>query len=270
MTMKKLKTILALPYRIFTTTSGIDIRKIPLNLKGLLAYIQDSIAYNRALDSESPFKIDITRFLVIPTLTDRYDSSGVAQGDYFHQDLWYAKKIFASNPAEHWDIGSRVDGFISHLLVFRSVNVIDIRPLESNTPGLTFCQGDITHLFLEDDSVQSLSCLHTLEHIGLGRYGDPIDPWGWVKGMEELQRVLAPGGRLYFSVPIGKERVEFNAHRIFDPITIIKNFPGLELTDFAAVNAKGDLDEPANWQDYRNVDYSCGLFIFEKRLVLTT
>ena len=110
--------------------------------------------------------------------------------------------------------------------------------------------------------------MHTLEHIGLGRYGDPIDPWGWVKGMEELQRVLAPGGRLYFSVPIGKERVEFNAHRIFDPLTIIKNFPGLELTDFAAVNAKGDLDESANWQDYRNVDYSCGLFIFEKRLAL--
>ena len=70
----------------------------------------------------------------------------------------------------------------------------------------------VTNLSHLDDSVESLSYLHTMEHIGLGRYGDPIDPLGYLKGMNELQRVLKPGGKLYLSVLIGQERVEFNAY----------------------------------------------------------
>jgi Caenorhabditis protein of unknown function, DUF268 len=129
---------------------------------------------------------------------------------------------------------------------------------------LTFYQGDITKLSMADQSLQSLSCLHTMEHIGLGRYGDPIDPNGCFKGMKELERVLAPGGTLYFSVPIGREHVAFNAHRIFDPCTIIKAFGALELTEFVAVNGSGDLVDPAQVEDFQKVDYSCGIFVFKK------
>ena len=82
--------------------------------------------------------------------------------------------------------------------------------------GLRFVQGDMCRLDgFETGSVDSLSCLHTIEHVGLGRYGDPIDPEGWVVAVRELARILAPGGRLYLGTPIGRERVCFNSERVF-------------------------------------------------------
>ena len=65
------------------------------------------------------------------------------------------------------------------------------------------------------------------EHIGLGRYGDPLDPLGTRKAAAELQRVLAPGGQLLFSLPVGRPRVEFNAHRVHDPHEVASWFDGL-------------------------------------------
>lgn len=232
------------------------------DLQGLLLYIRDYINYSRQPQPKDSLKIRLTE--IYPCLIDRYESAGLTTGDYFHQDLWVARKIFAANPMEHWDIGSRIDGFITHLLTFREVNVIDIRPLKSKTSGLFFHQGNITNLLIEDNSIQSLSCLHTVEHIGLGRYGDPIDPAGCFKGMQELQRVLAPGGTLYFSVPIGREYVAFNAHRIFDPFTVIESFSALHLIDFVAINGDGDLEEPTQPENFRKISYACGVFVFTK------
>jgi SAM-dependent methyltransferase len=232
------------------------------DIQGLLLYIRDYISYTKQPQPKNSLKIKLSK--IYPCLTDRFDNAGLTSGDYFHQDLWVARKIFGANPVEHWDIGSRIDGFITHLLTFRSVNVIDIRPLQSDIAGLTFYQGDITKIPVADQSLHSLSCLHTMEHIGLGRYGDPIDPNGCFKGMKELERILAPGGILYFAVPIGREYVAFNAHRIFDPGTIIETFNLLNLVEFVAVNSSGNLVDPAQIEDFRNIDYSCGIFVFQK------
>ncbi len=46
------------------------------------------------------------------------------------------------------------------------------------------------------------SCMHTIEHIGLGRYGDPLDAVGDQTALSELQRVVAPGGSLLIVVPV--------------------------------------------------------------------
>lgn len=249
-------------YRVFLGITGVNPINIGKNVWGLPTYIHNWVVYNRDCSSESSFKIRLAH--IYPRLGDRYQNAGIAKGDYFHQDLWVARKIFTVNPREHWDIGSRVDGFIAHLLSFRNVNVIDIRALDSKIPGLIFHQGDVTALNIPNNSIESLSCLHAMEHVGLGRYGDSIDPEGCFKGMQEIQRVLAPGGILYFSVPIGKERLEFNAHRIFDPLTILDVFSSLKLVEFAAVNGIGDLIEMAQLEDFRAVPRALGLFIFEK------
>lgn len=258
----KIRPFAAVPYRIILGLTGINLVGIGKNFAGLAAYIRDWVAYNQVTSPKVSFNIRLAH--LHPCLGDRYHNAGIAGGDYFHQDLWVARKIFAANPGEHWDIGSRIDGFIAHLLTFRTVNVIDIRKLESKVSGLIFHQGDVTALQIADDSIESLSCLHAMEHVGLGRYGDSIDPWGCFKGMQELQRVLAPGGKLYFSVPIGKERVEFNAHRVFDPFTVIEAFSSLTLVEFAAINDMGDLIEPAQPEDFRTIRSACGLFVFEK------
>ena len=202
-------------------------------------------------------------------INPRFDwdkEAGTASGIYFHQDLWASKKVFAAGPEFHVDVGSRIDGFIAHLLTFTSVKYVDIRPLSSSLPDLEFIQSDATELnFLEDNSVESLSSLNVAEHFGLGRYGDPIDPQGSAKFMKTLQRVIADNGRLYFSVPIGMERVEFNAHRVFEPVSVVNEFDKLELLSFSAV-VDGDLVESVEPEDVelKSRGYDCGLYEFGK------
>ncbi|OLE51091.1 MAG: hypothetical protein AUG51_24855 [Acidobacteria bacterium 13_1_20CM_3_53_8] len=198
-------------------------------------------------------------------MTDFDGEAGWAGGPYFHQDLWAARKIYHARPARHIDIGSRIDGFVAHVLTFMPIIVIDIRPLSSDLPDLNFIQDDATLLSnFEDDSVESLSSLHAIEHFGLGRYGDPVDPDACFKAMASLARVLKPGGRLYFSVPIGIERVEFNAHRVFSPKTILQAFNKLRLLSFATVDDAGKIEIEAKPDDYNEARMACGLFEFTK------
>lgn len=201
-----------------------------------------------------------------PCLDDRGDSAGSASGHYFHQDLWAARKVHASGVAEHVDVGSRVDGFVAHVAVFIDVLYVDLRPLEARGhPHIKARVGTVLALPFEDRSVRSLSCLHVIEHIGLGRYGDPLDPDGSLKALAELQRVVAPGGDLYLGVPIGRERVCFNAHRVLSPRTVIAALGELTLVEFSAVDDRGDLVRDARPEDFDRADFSCGLFHFTRR-----
>jgi SAM-dependent methyltransferase len=240
---------------------GINGLELVRALRGLPAFVRDGLRYGRRRTAgDLPLRLKY----LYPILGDRYEQAGTARGHYFHQDLWAAKRIYRAQPSHHVDVGSRVDGFVAHLLVFRDVTVVDVRRLSGNVPGLTFEQGSITALPLPDDSVPSVSCLHVLEHIGLGRYGDPVDPDGWRRGLAELQRVLAPGGRLYLGVPIGTERLHFNAHRVFRPATIIAAASRLTLATFSYVDDAGDLHENVEVERFPGAEYGCGLFEFRK------
>lgn len=194
-------------------------------------------------NSPAPTKFPATsRKFKIATV--RYESADAATGHYFHQDLWVARRIFERHPKNHVDFGSRIDGFVAHVASFRSIQVGDIRPLHSPHDSIGFFQVDL----MKPDSVihgmtDSASCLHALEHFGLGRYGDPIDYHGWSKGLSSLTRAVAPGGYLYLSVPISSvARVEFNAHRIFSIPTILGAVQDdFEISEFVYVDDQGDL-----------------------------
>jgi SAM-dependent methyltransferase len=201
-----------------------------------------------------------------PILTDYSAPAGIARGHYFHQDLWAARRIYAIRPARHVDVGSRVDGFAAHVLTFMPLTIVDIRPLADPVDGLTFLRGDATNLSsVADASVESLSSLHAVEHIGLGRYGDPIDADGWRSALAEMRRVLAPGGRLYLSVPVGRERVEFNSHRVFAPSTIIGAVAPLHLMAFHAVDDHDRLHMDVRPEHFLRAEFACGMFEFVKR-----
>lgn len=186
---------------------------------------------------------------------------------FFHQDLWAARKIHEARPLRHMDIGSRIDGFVAHVLAFMPVEYVDVRPLPASVRGLTPLVADATLLEgVPDGSVPSLSSLSAAEHFGLGRYSDPIDPAASFRFMDSLCRVLAPGGRLYLSVPIGRERVEFNAHRIFAISTVLERFRAFRLESFSYVDMTDTLHEdidpgsvPAGTESY------AALFEFSKR-----
>lgn len=249
-------------YRLVLPFFG-DPRRLFRALIGTWPFLTNLITYIRHQNStKKSFRFKIGK--AYPQLSDRFESAGTACGHYFHQDIWAARLIHSASPEKHIDIGSRIDGFVAHLLAFMDVTEVDIRPLNTSQPGLTFVTGDMLDLPFPDQSMQSLSCLHALEHVGLGRYGDPIDPNAWTTAITQLQRVLAPDGKLYFSVPIGSEKLEFNAHRIFDPLTITDSFDQLQLVSFSAVSDDGDFVENALPDDYRNSRYACGLFEFQR------
>jgi len=196
-----------------------------------------------------------------PQLADRASNTPF-DPHYYFQGAWLARQLAAAHPAAHIDVGSdlRLIGAVS---AFVPTRFIDLRPAAIDMPGLHAMDGDATALMIDDASVPSLSCLHVIEHIGLGRYGDPLDPGGSEKACREFVRVLAPGGRLYLSTPVGRPRVEFNAHRIFAPESVLRMVEPLRLRSFAWVDDDGRYHTDATPQDAANARYACGLFEFE-------
>lgn len=204
-----------------------------------------------------------------PIFLDRKVESA-SLGEYFWQDLLVAREIMKQAPIRHVDVGSRVDGFIAHLACMRRVEVFDIRPLSAKIENVEFTQWDITDPNPAFNGVADcVSCLHTLEHIGLGRYGDQLDPDGWRKGLKSLVNLVAPGGGLWLSVPIGIQRIEFNAHRVFAPKTLCDQAASLNLIleefywyENGTLKASANIAE--DMKHLATVNYSLGIFLFRK------
>ena len=240
---------------------GVDFRKTLSGFQGLPRFVSSLYRYRQFRDPTFPVRISD----LYPCLSDHQDSASGGLGHYFYQDLWASRKIYQARPKQHMDIGSRVDGFVAHILTFMPITLIDIRPLESFAEDLTFVHADATTLpMIADASVESLSSLHAVEHFGLGRYGDPVDPTAPLKAMQTMARVIQPGGRLYFSVPIGRQRLQFNGQRVFSPVVILDHLRPLRLLSFAAVDDNGRFREAENPQDYAAAHYACGLYEFTK------
>jgi SAM-dependent methyltransferase len=205
-----------------------------------------------------------------PILNERFADAGTMSGDYFFQDLYVAKKIFRANPQKHVDIGSRIDGFVAHVATFREIEIFDIRKIENTVPNILFKQADLMKLPKGMESYcDSISSLHAIEHFGLGRYGDPVDYYGHVKAIKNITTILKQGGTFYFSVPIGQQRIEFNAHRIFS----LSYLWGLlkddyELVSFSYVDDKGIFHEEALFAENTyevdfKTDFTWGCAVFE-------
>ena len=182
---------------------------------------------------------------------------------YFYVSGWAMRRIMAHRPAKHVDVGSH-NLFADLLSAVVPVTFLDYRPLNARLAGLECVGGNILELPFVANSVESLSCLHVAEHIGLGRYGDPLDPEGTKKAARELGRVQAAGGHLYFALPVGRPRVCFNAHRVHVAETIRQYFSALELVEFSGVHDDGRFVEKVELTEFDSSDYACGLFWFRK------
>ncbi len=202
-----------------------------------------------------------------PILEDYSQNAGTAGGHYFHMDLLVAGFVAEAKPERHLDVGSRIDGFVAHVAAFRKVDVMDIRPLSIDAhPQISFVQADLMKLDKSMiASTDSLSCLHAIEHFGLGRYNDPIDPKGHLAAFSNMADLVRPGGRFYFASPIGRAKVMFNAHRIFDPLECPAWEPDkLLLERFDYVDDAGALHLLAEPKDAANLDYGCGIYSFRR------
>jgi SAM-dependent methyltransferase len=189
---------------------------------------------------------------------------------YVYHPAWAIRILRDTAPAEHVDISS-ILAFAAMASAIVPTRFYDYRPAPLVLDGLTCGRADLTALPFADRSLASLSCMHVIEHIGLGRYGDPIDPDGDTKALAELARVLAPGGTLLVVVPVGRPRVCFNAHRVYDVESIVARLPGLRLVSFALIpdppapgTPERGIIDPADPALVRQQSYGCGCFRFER------
>ena len=236
---------------------GFNPIKLMKSIVGIPFFLRDLFKIKKQL---SAFKSEWKLTNIKPILDERFLSSGSAQGHYFHQDLLVATK--------HVDIGSRVDGFVAHVASFREIEVVDIREAKNLIPNINFIQFDMMKpppkkLIRYCDSI---SALHSIEHFGLGRYNDPIHFDGYRIGLDNINKMLKIGGKLYFSVPIGKQRIQFNAHRIFSVSYLLELFKKkYNINSFSYVGDNGQLYENIVLNNEKinnnyNCSYGCGIF----------
>lgn len=215
-------------------------------------------------------KLSGNRFPVLwknryPQLFDKTKSTNF-DTHYIYHPAWAVRIIKKINPKLHIDISSTLS-FSSILSAFIPVKFYDYRPANLKLSGLSSGEADLLKLPFIDKSVDSISCMHTMEHVGLGRYGDPIDPNADLKAISELKRVLSPGGSLLFVTPIGRPKLMFNAHRIYSFEQIMSYFSDLKLEEFSLIpddSIKTGMITNATKELADKQKYSCGCFWFKK------
>jgi hypothetical protein len=183
---------------------------------------------------------------------------------YFYMSSWAMRRVYERAPSVHVDVGGSA-ALIACLAAIVPTVFVDYRPLVAQLPGMCSVGGDVRTLPFKTQSVESLSCLHVAEHVGLGRYGDPLDPMGTARAADELARVLAPKGTLLFAIPVGRDRVHFNAHRVLAPEAVVGIFPSLSLEEFSVVTDEDRFVDGVEVGSLGDARYSCGLFRFVRR-----
>lgn len=258
--MKKRIKIIARWINIF----GINPKKFINSCRGVPSYLRDWKLLNAQKGNNNLFPFTNP----YPCLDEKFSDSGTANGHYFHQDLIVARRIFQNQPTRHVDVASRIDGFVAHVASFREIEVVDVRPLSVKIPNVIFSVGDMMKPIPMSltNYCDSLSCLHALEHFGLGRYGDPIQLNGHLLGLDNFWLMLKKEGRLYLSVPIGPQRIEFNAHRVFSIGYLCDYFEGKYIIErFSYVDDNGDLHEDMQISESEKYNsygctFGCGIF----------
>lgn len=259
-----LKKTLSL-FRLF----GLDFAEMYKSIRGLRHFYCTYVTLKRQKEGSAD-QFVFGKFY--PCLNDQISLSNIVEGHYFQQDLLVAARIYQTKPEHHIDVGSRIDGFVAHVASYRELSVIDIRKMSIDVKNITFIQADMMGDMQESllNCTDSVSCLHALEHFGLGRYGDPVCYDGHLKGLENIYKMIRTGGKLYLSTPIGAQRIEFNAHRVFSISYLLNILADKFILDkFSYIDDSGKLHQDVklnkeNQQSSFNCIYGCGIFELSK------
>ena len=245
------------------------VKRIVSKMRGFLQFpliAKDFFRFRLAMQKNKDMRFPV-RFL--DTLPCLFEKTPFTRFDthYVYHTAWAARVVKALGVQKHTDISSSLY-FSSIVSAFVPVQFYDYRPAQLNLSGLSSLSADLLALPFEDNSISSLSCMHTVEHVGLGRYGDKIDSRGDIEATKELSRVVAHGGSLIFVVPIGKPKVEFNAHRIYSYDMVIEMFPDFVVKEFSLIpdNALTEgMMYNASQEDADKQRYGCGCFWLIKK-----
>lgn len=202
---------------------------------------------------------------LFPCLDDEVNIHPV-DAHYLYHPAWAARKLLEYGIKEHYDFGS-TQAFAAMTSAFTRVVLHDFRMPHILLSGLVCRSADLMKLDYANDSLPSVSCMHTIEHVGLGRYGDTLNPEGDRVAAKELVRVLQPGGTLIFVVPVGRSRLQFNGHRIYSFEQVLDMLQPLELLEHSLIPDTafnvGMIDN-ASPEIINQQVHGCGCFVFRK------
>ena len=240
-------------------------KNISQYLKRLLCIFPFLKGYYK-LYSAKTNRLQLSLNSIVP-IYDNWNSTSYDR-HYIYHTAWAARAVRSINPDIHVDISSSLY-FCSILSAFFPIKFYDYRYTDIELPDLQSGSADLFCLPFQDNSVGSISCMHVIEHIGLGRYGDPIDWDGDLKAISELKRITQKGGHLLIVIPVGKEsKIIFNAHRIYNPTDIKLLFQDdFTLKQFCLIPehfGKGGLIENPDDSLISLEEYACGCFWYIK------
>lgn len=110
-----------------------------------------------------------------------------------------------------------------------------VTTIEYNVPECNYdrleCKDYFNFFEKNSDSFDAIVTYSSIEHSGLGRYGDPLDPLGDIKTMKVIHNNLKKDGIVVWGAPVGKDALTWNAHRVYGELRlplIFENFQELE------------------------------------------
>ena len=237
----------------------VDVRATLVGALNYPRYFWQLFRYASSPAAEKGVSWSLYPLLCDATISTPFDAHYLYLGD------WALRLLLKSPAWEHVDVASQLH-WVAAVAAIKKVTFVDIRPAGMDIENLTVIAGSLMKLPFADRSVESVSCLHVVEHIGLGRYGDPLDPEGTTKAIAELARIVAPQGTLLLALPVGRPQIAFNAHRVHSPSGIVQlaGKHGLKLKSFAVVGDDRTYHRMAQPGDFENCDFACGMYEFTR------
>jgi SAM-dependent methyltransferase len=232
--------------------------RFPKRIVRLLEYVGEMNTFRRMSDR----RFEVKWKDAYPCLTDKIKTTPF-DAHYTYHPAWAARILAKTRPALHVDFSS-ILYFGTMLSAFIPVKFYDYRPAELALTGWEGAFADLCNLDIDDNTYSSVSCMHTVEHIGLGRYGDKLDAEGDIKAINELIRITKPDGDILFVTPVGKQRIEFNGQRVYSYEHILQLFTKCRLMEFSLIPDRGTIIENADPALIQLQKYGCGCFWFKK------
>lgn len=241
----------------------VEIERLTRRQDAMIGFRKEFSAFSKLLESSRGVVLDQNE--AYPCLDDRTSETGFDR-HYVYHPAWAARVVARLEPEVHVDISSTLH-FATIVSAFVRVAFYDFRPAPLVLSNMSSDAADLTSLHFDSNSIASLSCMHVIEHIGLGRYGDPFDIDGDKKAAQELSRVLAKNGHLIVAMPVGRPRIQFNAHRVYSHEQVLDLFSGLRLIEHALIPdgavENGMVNNPSA-EVVNAQNYGCGCYVFSK------
>jgi hypothetical protein len=176
--------------------------------------------------------------------------AGELQGNYGKGSVdiltWHFDNIVKIKDQKVLIIGSQ-NPWLEAMLLSKGathITTFDYMQITSEHPQIeTITPVGLAKKFFDGVRYDVVITYSSIEHSGLGRYGDMLNPWGDLIAMARSWCLVRPGGFGVVGVPTGPDRIGFNSHKIYGPLAYAQLFANWEQlyteTDFSKYDANG-------------------------------